>query len=253
MRLKITFFSNNHNNHLLPINYNYFLSSAVYFYLSKADKIYSSKLHKLNSYKFFTFSWLQIPKKQIEGGYIKILSEKFFWYVSSPSKDFISTLANGILKTDFLKINDAEFELSQIEVLPEAKLSEKTKFICLSPIVVTTKKEHNGKLGKYYYKPTDDTKEIIEKIKNNLVKKYEKFYNKKPKSDIKLEFDKNYLPKSQVLVHYIKGDLDIKIPAIMCPFFAEGDEELVKFGYECGFGELNSAGFGMVKVNNESV
>ncbi len=252
MRLKLVFL-NNYNSMTIPINYNHFLSSAIYSYLSKADKVYSSKIHNLNSYKFFTFSWLQIPKKQIEGSYLKILSEKFFWYISSPSKDFISTLANGILKTDFLKIGNTEFELSQVELLPEIKLNEKAKFVCLSPIVVTTKKEHNGNLEKYYYKPTDNTEEIIEKIINNLIKKYEKFYNKKPKSDIKLEFDQNYLPKSQVLVHYIKEDLDIKIPAIMCPFFAEGDEELVKFGYECGFGELNSAGFGMVRVKDESV
>ncbi|MCX7910914.1 MAG: hypothetical protein N2505_04965, partial [Endomicrobia bacterium] len=53
--------------------------------------------------------------------------------------------------------------------------------------------------------------------------------------------------KAQVLVHYIKNKLDIKIPAIMCPFEAEGSQDLIRFGYECGFGELNSAGFGMVE------
>lgn len=246
MRLRLNLFLN--NEVLIPINYNHFLTSAIYLHLSKADKKFSSKLHNLNSYKFFTFSWLQIPKKQIHGSFLKILSEKIFWYISSPSNDFINTLANGIIKTGFLKIGGAQFEISQIELLPEVELNGKIKFVCLSPIVVTTKKEHKGKLEKYYYKPTDNPKEISEKIINNLLKKYEKFYNKKPKGNLKIEFDKNYLPKSQVLVHYIKDNLDIKIPSIMCPFVIEGEEELIKFGYECGFGELNSAGFGMVRV-----
>jgi len=37
----------------------------------------------------------------------------------------------------------------------------------------------------------------------------------------------------------------------MCPFVVKGNKELIKFGYECGFGELNSAGFGMVKSKND--
>mgnify|MGYP001773100114 CR=1 FL=1 len=31
-------------------------------------------------------------------------------------------------------------------------------------------------------------------------------------------------------------------------FWAEGDPELLKVGYEAGFGERNAQGFGMVKV-----
>ncbi|RLG47654.1 MAG: CRISPR-associated endoribonuclease Cas6, partial [Thermoproteota archaeon] len=32
-------------------------------------------------------------------------------------------------------------------------------------------------------------------------------------------------------------------------FKAYGDEELIKVGYQAGFGEKNSLGFGMVKVD----
>ena len=245
MRLKLTFYSE--LNSKVPINYNHFLTSAVYNYLAKADKKYSSKLHNLNSYKFFTFSWLQIENKKIENDFIKILSNKILWYVSSPSKEFINTFANGLMKTGYLQVGKTIFELQQIEVLPEVEIKSEIKFICLSPIVVTTKKYYNGKLEKYYYKPEDDQKEIVEKIKNNLVKKYKSFYNSDIDDDIDITFDQNYLPKSKVLVHYIKGNLDIKIPSIMCPFVVKGNKELIKFGYECGFGELNSAGFGMVR------
>jgi len=246
MRIKLIFLSE--LGSLIPINYNHFLTSAVYNYLAKTDKEYSSNLHNLNSYKFFTFSWLQISKKKIEGNFIKILSNKILWFISSPSKDFINTFANGIIKVGYLRVGSVCFELQQIEVLPEIEIKPEMKFVCLSPIVVTTKKYHNGKLEKYYYKPEDDKKEIVEKIKNNLVKKYKSFYFRDIEDNLEIIFDENYLPKSKVLVHYIKDNLDIKIPAIMCPFTVKGNKELIKFGYDCGFGELNSAGFGCVGV-----
>ena len=34
----------------------------------------------------------------------------------------------------------------------------------------------------------------------------------------------------------------------MCPFQAEGSVELIKLGYQTGFGDKNSFGFGMVEV-----
>jgi len=220
----------------------------IYNYLYNADMKYSTRIHNLNSYKYFTFSWLQIPKKKIEKDYIKILSEEIVLYISSPTKDFINILANGIIKTSSPQFGSLEFELKQLEVLPEPELKSTMEFACLSPIVVTTKKYFNGKLVKYYYKPNDEHEEIVEKIRNNLIKKYKNLYYEDIKNSINIKFNQKYLSKSKVLVHYIKDKLDIKIPAIMCPFVISGSKELIKFGYECGFGELNSAGFGMVKI-----
>ena len=40
----------------------------------------------------------------------------------------------------------------------------------------------------------------------------------------------------------------IKIRGIMCPFRVSGNPALIQIGYECGFGDKNSAGFGMVEI-----
>lgn len=136
MRLKLLFYTDSSPE--IPTNYNHFLTSAIYSYLAKADKRYSSKLHDLCSYKFFTFSWLQVQKKKIVGCFMKILSGEILWYISSPSKEFIHTFANGLVKICFLRIRDILFELRQIEVLPEVGINSEMRFSCLSPIVVTT-------------------------------------------------------------------------------------------------------------------
>jgi CRISPR-associated endoribonuclease Cas6 len=40
----------------------------------------------------------------------------------------------------------------------------------------------------------------------------------------------------------------IEIIANEIPFTLSGNSELIKVGYECGFGEKNSTGFGMVEL-----
>jgi CRISPR-associated endoribonuclease Cas6 len=39
-----------------------------------------------------------------------------------------------------------------------------------------------------------------------------------------------------------------KVKGFELQFWAEGNPELLKIGYEAGFGERNAQGFGMVKV-----
>ena len=52
---------------------------------------------------------------------------------------------------------------------------------------------------------------------------------------------------SQLMVEHrrIKG---IKIRGVLCPFRVSGSVPLIQIGYECGFGDKNSADFGMVKT-----
>jgi CRISPR-associated endoribonuclease Cas6 len=40
---------------------------------------------------------------------------------------------------------------------------------------------------------------------------------------------------------------ETKIFAYLAPFTVEGDVELIRVGYECGFGDGNSKGLGMVE------
>ncbi len=275
MRLKITLSA---NQQTIPINYQHFLTSAIYNYLSIGDIKFSANLHDSTNFKFYTFSWLQFPQKKIIDSTVKIVSPEFHWYISSPWNEFVQNFVSGLLELGGLHLGEYKFPVVQAETLPnliernvygDLNSAKDFKFSCLSPLVITTKKEYKGKLVKYYYKSNDLQEEISEKIRQNLINKYSTFYKKTTEeiddqtTKLKIEFDQNYIktPKSQVLSHYIKStnnviagetkqsrSLDIKIPAIMCPFTATGSLELIKFGYECGFGELNSAGFGMVRM-----
>ena len=56
--------------------------------------------------------------------------------------------------------------------------------------------------------------------------------------------------KIQKLITLKEGRSDeTKIKGTLAPFRLKAPRELIEVGYECGFGEKNSMGFGMVKVD----
>ncbi len=268
MRLKITLWAKKET--FIPINYQYLLSAVIYNLLSKSNLDFATSLHNgihINTkkkFKWFTFSWFQIPKGQriIFNSTMKILPGQFSWFISSVWHEFIQYLVNGIFELGEIKIQKESFQIVQVETLPDIIINKDNKhcrnvisetkniyckkFSCLSPIVVTTKKEYNGKLAKYYYRPSDDIKEISQKIRQNLINKYKTFYKVEPQNtSLEFFFDEKYIKKPDAERKITYKTTEIK--AIMCPFTVCGSQELIKFGYECGFGELNSCGFGMVK------
>lgn len=45
------------------------------------------------------------------------------------------------------------------------------------------------------------------------------------------------------------GESPIDVIGLQAPFTITGDQRLIKLGYECGFGEKNSMGFGMADTD----
>lgn len=67
MRFKLILKAIDYKVSLLPINYQYPLSSAIYRILSKGDREYARFLHEEGygkGYKFFTFSDLKLKFKR---------------------------------------------------------------------------------------------------------------------------------------------------------------------------------------------
>jgi CRISPR-associated endoribonuclease Cas6 len=177
-------------------------------------------------------------------------------YISSPMIDtFIRNFVIGTFEKQSLMINtesaSIRFDITQVESLPEIEVSKQMKFTLLSPLVLSTKKYHNGKLKQYYLRP-EDTDEINRVLTQNLINKYKLICNKENDSEeLQLEWDKRYISRHErvtkkVTVKESSGE-PIDIIGIQAPFTISGNPELIRIGYEAGFGEKNSMGFGMVQ------
>jgi len=257
------------NSKLISANYNYSLSSAIYKLLKFGSPEFSKFLHDkgfvLNEkqYKLFTFA-LRLGKIKIFNNVFHIKQSRIKLFISSPKiEDFVKNFVIGTFrfkKIELLANNTlSDFLIEQAELVPEPNFYGKMRFLLLSPLILTTRKERNGVMRQYFYRYDDDTNELERKVNHNLMNKY-KLINGKDYTGSGVEFnwDINYvnnkikqgkrISKRVLITREI--DNPISIIGMEAPFYLKGDIALMKIGYECGFGEKNSMGFGMASVAN---
>jgi len=250
-------------NSRLTLNYNYSLSAAIYGLLRFGSAEFSSFLHDIGfesqnkTYKLFTFA-LRLRGYTIDEGSFNLINPNAYLYISTPLVDtFIQNFIIGTFEKQKMEINGSKgasiFTIEQVESLPEPQFKEQMKFKLLSPLVLSTKRQIIDELKQYYLRP-GDTDKINEVLTNNLKNKY-RIINKGEtgEAEVKLKWDEFYLRKHDRVTKKItineNGKYPVEIIGINAPFTIEGNPELIKVGYECGFGEKNSMGFGLVDTN----
>ncbi|MBN2186285.1 MAG: CRISPR-associated endoribonuclease Cas6 [Dehalococcoidia bacterium] len=230
----------------LPYNYNYPLASAIYSFLGRGDASFSDFLHDEGFYddgkafKLFTFSPLFCSqRKAVKNGLL--LQGQVHWFISSPREEFVSGLAQGVLQQGFLSLVHQRLIVEQVEVLSQPSFESRMSFRTLSPIVISTGElNSNGKFHKKYLSPEEP--EFTRVFETNLRRKHKACYGEEPSTErISLELLRT--PQSKLLDY--KGT---KVRGWFMHFIAEGSPALIRIGYEAGFGEENSAGFGMVEA-----
>ena len=236
----------------LPINYNYPLAGVIYRFLAESDPEYASFLHEEGyaaaekRFKLFTFSQLMAERRRITGTTIHFGSA-LTWYISSPVERFLSHFADTLLTEGSLSIGQHELRIRDVTVPRIPRFRPEMSFRCLSPITMSTKRERDGKQVTHYCLPDDPA--LSELIRQNLIRKHAAIHGRAPYDDtLTFAFDKDYINRRKGRVTRLVDYKGIKIRGVMCPFRVSGSIPLIQIGYECGFGDKNSAGFGMAEV-----
>lgn len=189
-------------------------------------------------YKLMTFSFL-FPQKARALGKCLEMSPPISWWVSSPLVAPIETLAMVLLTQEVVRIGKVTLLVDQLEVEEAPEIIEPCIFQTISPIVASTGIRKAEKLEHKYLSPEDHY--FWKVIKGNLQRKAQALgisYSCHP-----LSFTP--LGKWQSKLFTVQGT---KVKGFMGRFLAEGPSELLRLGYEAGFGERNAQGFGMVKL-----
>ena len=235
----------------LPINYNYFLTGVIYGFLSESDPEYANFLHQdgyeqeRRRFKLFTFSQL-MAERQVQGDQIHFRSP-LTWCVSSSQQLFLENFAAALMETGILRIDHHRLRVQDVEVLPPPRFGQRMSFRCLSPITMSTKRERADKLVTHYCLPDDP--QFSELVRQNLIRKYEAVHRHPPEeTSFAMTFDQAYIDKREGRVTRLVDFKGTKIRGVLAPFHVIGAPELIHIGYTCGFGDKNSAGFGMVEV-----
>lgn len=248
-----------HGETMVPINYAYPLSAGIYKILRQASPDYASFLHDQGYpapsgrlMKLFTFSKLWIPAVRRTANFLRGGNAPWRLQVGSPMLDeFVQNFVLGLFESAELTIAGrgvrALFRIEQVETLPLPEFRETMRFKCLSPIVASTDHERDGRKQIYYYRPEDAG--LSEALRNNLLQKYEIIHGKQaPTDNLRFRIEAWDKPKSKLMAIKEGTPEQNRVKAFETYFTLEGSTELMQVAWECGLGEHNSQGFGMLDL-----
>ena len=228
----------------VPYNHQYYLQGLIYRRIQRVNPDLSLRLHNPRVPKFFTYSLFMAEKRRIEKGKPYFLGKgNGYFYFSTAVPEIAEAFVGGLLENPEVKLWGEHFMVEEVRALYEPEKLSGRKFITLSPIAVSTARQVFGKPRTYDLSPTDP--EFYEHIRENLIEKYTSLTGKPPGSG-ELEF-KVILAKPKRF--QVKPGIYQRAWHLV--FRARGDEDLLRVGYLTGFGEKNSIGFGMVKVDGK--
>lgn len=227
----------------IPINYNYQLYSAIL----RKFKVARYDIH--DSMKFFTFSRLMVPRRKVRGDRLEILSEEVRFYFSSPvDREFIAFLEGTLAEPEFV-IAGQRFDVLHIESVAWEELRSGDTFTTLSPV---TAYYRDSKTRRRVF-PECGSERFNEVVRDRLVEKYRTIHGELPGAveeggcrDARLKLEVVRLKRKRIVV---KG---LSFTAYEMAFRVHGNEELIRLGYESGFGKMNTMGFGMVRKVDDS-
>ncbi|HDG98497.1 MAG TPA: CRISPR-associated endoribonuclease Cas6 [Desulfobacterales bacterium] len=264
MRLKITMQSRR-GGFLLPFNYNYKLMSALYHLIYSSDQAYSLFLHnqgfvhKGKPFKLFTFSELKIngPYRVTKEG-LQTKTDQVAWYISTPVDRSLENIVLGIFNNNSIELkgngDPLLFNVIGVETMPGPDFRETMRFKCLSPIFIDTFIDDpvTGRKKSWTLNYFRDREKFVKNIRNNLVLKYEIIHKQTIKpATFRFTFDEDYIGRKKgkitsLIIFKAKSGNPIKLRCFNAPFEVETNPELIRVGYECGFGSKNTNGLGMV-------
>ena len=267
MRIKLSLRSVE-NNSRIPINYQYPLSAAIYKILSHGSAEYADWLHNKGYLsgdgkprKLFNFSKLHIPGvKRIDSTLLIPGNRNCQVCISSPMlEDFIQHFVIGLFENQKIEIGGrntiTRFAIESVETVALPEFKPHQKFRCLSPVVISGKHLYDERLQEYYLRADDP--DLSNAIKKNLTKKYELIFQKSIDDDnFEFVLDRDYITRrggihkiSKLIT--IKENIKNEATKIKCfesPFTLSAKRELMNIAWECGIGQRNSLGFGMVDL-----
>lgn len=249
----------------LPIDHYHLLRGALFEHLQRSDSSFATFLHDegyatgaggAQRYKLFSFSSLRGPKgnRRFVGSAQMVLAPGLVtWTISSPKDDFLRNEVEGILaKSGPMVIGGQRFMLENIESLPDPTFTQTMRFTCLTPIVAAVRSETHK--TPRYLRPSDGAA-LSEAVRVNVIRKYRALHGTEPENPaLTLTLDAAYLaraPHGGTKKITLPGNgTTIDVIGTYAPLTLTGAPQLIQVAYECGLGEKNSSGMGMVEVKN---
>lgn len=238
----------NHGVLVLPYHHIDWVQAAIYQSMqhSVATAVHDVGFPVDNrAYRLFTFSRIQgrfrALKETIEFTFpIKIV-------IASPIKLLVQQFVNALINEGEFHIGPETCRLSTVSVDDTEVQSTRVRVRTLSPLTVhSTLTKPDGHSYTVYYHPKEHNFE--EQMLQNLLRKYVAVTGT-PLTLAKDTPPFRIRPRNESKMHIVKYK-KIIIKGYSGVFDIEGPRDLLKIGWDAGFGDRNSQGFGLVEMGN---
>jgi CRISPR-associated endoribonuclease Cas6 len=262
MRFKLTLETVN-NSSILPINYAYEFSAWIYKTIHYGDPKFSDWLHNhgymdgKKQFRLFTFSRLRPEKYKIHGDRIELQAVKAVINISFYAEEAIGPFIVGLFRNQEFTIGDkiskVQFHVAAIEKLPEPEWLGTMAFRTDTPLVVSVKETENSKSATYL---SPDDKRYGDYLLKNLTTKYLAVTKQQNQPNQQMTFD-SIQPMQFKLLGTVKSKMvkiksgtpeETLVRGYLFDFVITAPTDLIKLGYNAGFGEKNSLGFGCCEI-----
>ena len=240
---------------VIPVNHQHLLSGVIYGLLACSDAEYSRFLHdegyaldgSTKHFKLFAFGWLRPFRYRVYGNRMAMGPGRVVWQIASPRSEFLTHCATGLLATGELKLGTEALPIAGIETLPTPDFAVSSwEGKCLSPIVVSRARPEAEGGGTHYIRP-EEGEAFSEAVRHNLIHKFETLHGRPPIEDnFALTFDPEYLARNRGGTKKITFK-SIDMVGAYAPFKVIGSPDMLETMFDCGAGQGNSSGFGMVE------
>jgi CRISPR-associated endoribonuclease Cas6 len=239
---------------ILPVNYQYELSSYIYRTLTRSNYTYSEWLHQngfvANSKQFrlFSFSNLLLPNFKIVADRLSINSLKCGLIISFLPEKNTHEFVRGLFKDQQFSIGDQQskvaFVVSEIEMLAEPDFTVDHQFVTLSPVCITRKETKSNRI--IYEMPESDyaKKALLMNLKNKYAAFYEKGFDSNEQFDLKLLSN----PHSKLIGIKTNTAQQTRVKGYHFNFALQADPAILHTMYHAGLGEKNAIGFGHIET-----
>lgn len=228
---------------------NYYHKVQGLLYNRLRESIYQP-LHDKQGTKFFCFS------NPFPGGRKSVIEEgsKRHLIVSSPDAPFIKTLREALLADKEMNIGEMQFELADAQLL-NPRITGNCVLSTATPIIIRIPQYRYAEYGissdypYAFWKPEHDFNAFLKQLSENLVKKYDAFHHAKIEEQPLFQ---QFMYEGTFPLHPVIDHREQTFIGSYWKFIFEGmtkaQQDVLQFGLDCGFGELNSLGFGFVNV-----
>ena len=237
---------------ILPLNYQYELSSFVYAAIHRSDAQYSTWLHQNGfiadnkQFRLFTFSHLHVPKYNIAGDRLMIESPTVEWQITFLPERSTEEFIRGLFSEQVFTLGDrqskVQFRVTGIELMPEPIFSPDMVFTTLSPVCIA---RHIPETNQIFYE-SPDSPYAREAMLRNLKNKYAAYHGHEHTGSDNFELKLLSTPISKLVSIKTGTPYQTKIRGYTFRFMLKADENLLKVMWNSGLGEKGSMGFGCV-------